>query len=101
MRLFSLAVFIIFTTFCVIVAVSNRITVFFSLYPLPFGWDVPIYILLFAGIFIGLGAGSIVIMIKSVKQSRKIRRKDKEIRELTELVHKLEASPEEQTTSDS
>ncbi|NOZ66742.1 MAG: LapA family protein [Alphaproteobacteria bacterium] len=82
MRILAFAAFVIFTAFCIIAAVSNRTDVFFSLHPLPFGWDVPLYMILFAGIFIGLGAGALVMTIKSVKQAHHNRQQIKKIRDL-------------------
>ncbi|MCF6216366.1 MAG: LapA family protein [Emcibacter sp.] len=86
MRIISLAAFIIFTAFCIIVAVANRVDVTFSLAPLPFAWDLPLYILLFAGIFIGLGAGSLVVIAKSVRHARHNRQQTKIIRELEKQI---------------
>jgi len=81
MRIFSLAAFVIFTLFCAIVAVSNKTIVTFSLHPFPVTWDVPLYLLLFLGIFIGLGAGALVVMGKSFKHARHSRQQAKIIRE--------------------
>lgn len=89
MRIFSFAAFIIFTAFCVIVAVSNRTIVSFSLHPLPFVWDMPLYLLLFAGIFIGLGAGAMVVVGKSLKQSHNNRKQTKKIRDLENQIKDL------------
>lgn len=86
MRLFTLAAFILFTAFCIIVAVSNRSIISFSLYPLPFQWDMPQYLLLFAGIFIGLGAGALVMMVKSIKQGHHNRKQTRKIRTLESQV---------------
>ncbi len=97
MRIFSLAAFILFTAFCVIVAVSNRSIVSFSLHPLPFQWDMPLYILLFAGIFIGLGAGALVVMGKSIKQSRHNRGQSKKIQALESQVNDLGESVKDLT----
>lgn len=89
MRIFSLAAFVVFTAFCVIVAVSNRDIVSFSLHPLPFMWDMPLYLLLFAGIFIGLGAGALVVVGKSLKYSHHNRQQTKKIRDLENQVKDL------------
>lgn len=92
MRIFTLAAFVIFTIFCTIVAVSNKDIVTFTLRPLPFTWDLPLYFLLFFGIFIGLGAGALVVMGKSFKHARHsrqqakiIRAQDIQIKDLTPL----------------
>lgn len=89
MRIFSLAAFILFTVLCVIVAVSNRDIVTFSLHPLPFIWNMPLYLLLFAGIFIGLGAGALVMVGKSLKQASHNRKQVKKIRDLETQVKDL------------
>lgn len=90
MRIFTLAAFFIFTAFCVIVAVSNRTTISFSLHPLPYAWDMPLYLLLFAGIFIGLGAGALVVMGKSLKYSQQNRKQNKIIRDLENQIKELD-----------
>ncbi|PCI31832.1 MAG: hypothetical protein COB54_08895 [Alphaproteobacteria bacterium] len=89
MRIFTFAAFILFTAFCVIVAVANRTIVSFSLDPLPFAWDMPLYILLFAGIFIGFGAGALVMMAKSVKHAHHNRQQSKKITALEQQVTDL------------
>ncbi|VAX02798.1 hypothetical protein MNBD_ALPHA03-1328 [hydrothermal vent metagenome] len=86
MRIITLAAFIIFAAFCIIVAVANRVDVTFSLAPLPISWNLPLYILLFAGIFIGLGAGSLVVVAKSVRHARHNRKQTKIIRELEKQI---------------
>lgn len=85
MRMIYLAAFIVFTVFCIIVAISNGTVVSFSLQPLPFTLDLPLYLVLFAGIFIGLGAGSLVVMSKTIQQSRHNRKQIKIIRDLENL----------------
>ncbi len=86
MRLFTLAIFSLFTAFCVIVAIANRTPVTFSLHPLPFAWELPIYLLLFLGIFIGLGAGAMVVIWKSFHHARHNRRQARKIRDLEEAL---------------
>ena len=93
MRIFTLAAFIIFTAFCTIVAVSNRTAVSVSLHPLPFAWDMPLYLVLFFGIFIGLGAGAIVVVGKSFIHAQTKRKQSKQIRDLEKQVTEL--SPKE------
>lgn len=89
MRILSLAAFIIFTAFCVIVAVSNRTVISFSLDPLPLAWDMPLYLLLFAGIFIGLGAGTLVVVGKSIIQAQQNLRQNRKISELESQIKDL------------
>ena len=100
MRIIALTAFVLFTAFCIIVAVSNRTTVFFSLHPLPIGGDVPLYLLLFAGIFIGLGAGAMVVMVKSVKHAHQNRQHVKKIRELTKTIHDIENQARDSSSPD-
>jgi len=97
MRILAFAAFVIFTAFCIIAAVSNRTNVFFSLSPLPFGWDVPLYMVLFAGIFIGLGAGALVMTIKSIAQARHNRRQAKRIRDLEKQLKEITAPDPNET----
>lgn len=100
MRIFAFTAFILFTAFCIIAAVSNRTLVFFSLHPLPIGGDVPLYFLLFAGIFIGLGAGGLVMVVKSIKQVRHNHQQNKKIRELSKIIIDLENQIKPPTLSD-
>lgn len=98
MRIFNLAAFLIFTAFCIIVAVSNRAVVSFSLDPLPFSSDLPLYWLLFMGIFIGLGAGALVVIGKSIKQAQQYHKQAKKIRALENQIAELtrtQTSPQE------
>lgn len=94
MRIFTLAAFIIFTAFCTIVAVSNRTVVNVSLHPLPFAWDMPLYLMLFLGIFIGLMAGAIVMMGKSFTHAQLKRRQNKQIRDLEKQISELTSTEE-------
>lgn len=82
MRFIYLAAFVVFTVFCIIVAVSNRSVVAFSLDPLPVILDMPLYLVLFVGILLGFGAGALVVMAKSIRQSRHDRTQIKKIRDL-------------------
>ena len=89
MRIIYLAAFIIFTIFCVIVGISNRTIISFSLQPLPLVWDMPLYYLLFAGIFIGLAAGSMVVIGKSIRQAAETRKQVRKIRDLERQIQEL------------
>ncbi|MCF8473248.1 MAG: lipopolysaccharide assembly protein LapA domain-containing protein [Emcibacter sp.] len=90
MRIFYLSGFILFTALCVIIAVSNKTLITFSLDPMPFTWELPIYLLLFIGIFIGLGIGIIVMIIKSLKYRSQTRKQTKKINALTDEIQNLE-----------
>ncbi|NOZ41865.1 MAG: LapA family protein [Alphaproteobacteria bacterium] len=82
MRLVYLVAFVVFTIFCIVVAVANRTVVAFSFHPLPFVIDLPLYLVLFAGIFIGLGAGVVAGVAKSLKHARHTREQTRKIRDL-------------------
>ncbi|MBT5073496.1 MAG: LapA family protein [Kordiimonadaceae bacterium] len=82
MRFIFYAAFIVFTCFCVIIAISNSAPVLFSLEPLPVNLQMPAYGLVFLGIFIGLLGGWIVSIYSAVRHARKHRLADKKIKEL-------------------
>lgn len=82
MRFLFYAAFSIFTFFCIIVAVSNGELINFSLNPLPFNFTLPAFMLVFIGIFIGLGGGWLVSIFNGVKHARRHRIADKKIKDL-------------------
>lgn len=82
MRFIFYAVFTLFTLFCIIIAVSNGETVNFSLNPLPVNIEMPGFMLVFLGIFIGLLGGWLVSISTSLKHARRHRLADKKINEL-------------------
>ncbi len=92
MRFIYLAAFVVFTVFCVIVAVSNRAVVAFSLDPLPVILDMPLYLVFFTGIFIGLGAGAMVVMTKTIRQARHNSRQARKTRDLEKRLKDLAAN---------
>jgi len=89
MRFIYLAAFVVFTVFCVIIAVSNRSVVAFSLDPLPVILDIPLYLVFFTGIFIGLGAGAVVVMAKTIRQARHNSRQARKTRDLEKQLKDL------------
>ncbi len=99
MRIIYLAAFVIFTIFCVIVGISNRTIISFSLHPLPLAWDMPLYYLLFAGIFIGLAAGSMVVIGKSIRHAAGTRKQQKKIRDLERRIQELKSAENRQDST--
>ena len=73
MRFIFYAVFILFTCFCVIIAVSNNAPVVFSLNPFPVNISMPAFGLVFLGIVIGLGGGWIVSISSGISHARRHR----------------------------
>ncbi|WP_321394531.1 lipopolysaccharide assembly protein LapA domain-containing protein [Emcibacter sp.] len=71
-----------------------------SLYPLP--WviqGIPKFLLIFLGIFIGLGAGWIVAISSSFKHRRTRRRLERQVRELESELKSLSNRPVRETKS--
>lgn len=88
MRFIFYAAFILFTLFCVIIAVSNGTSVLFSLEPLPVNLQMPAYGLVFLGIFIGLIGGWVVSIYSGIHHARRHRLADKKINELQKELKK-------------
>jgi len=82
MKIFVWVAFVIFTLFCIIIAVSNPDVVAFRFDPFPFEISLPLYMLVFLGILIGLGAGWLVAIQNSFRHSARHRRDAKRIKEL-------------------
>ena len=82
MRLIIYAAFIIFTTLCIIIAVSNGTNILFSLEPIPFNIEMPAYGLVFIGIIIGLSGGWVVSILSGIKNARRHRKAEMVIKDL-------------------
>jgi len=82
MRFIFYVAFILFTIFCVVIAVSNGELVSFSLNPFPLNITMPAYGLVFMGIFIGLFGGWIVSIAGGIRHARRHRIADKNIKAL-------------------
>ncbi|MDG1996497.1 MAG: LapA family protein [Emcibacteraceae bacterium] len=92
MRFLFYAAFTIFTLFCIIVAVSNGDIVNFNLDPLPVNINVPAFMLVFIGIFIGLSGGWFVSIFSNLKHVRRHRQADKRIKELENTLKSTQTS---------
>ena len=97
---FVYAAFILFTTFCVIVAVSNGDPIIFSLDPIPFAVEMPAYGLVFLGILIGLGCGWVVSFISGVRHARRHRTAENKIKELEKKLNSHESANNNLSNSD-
>lgn len=82
MRFIFYAVFILFTVFCIIIAVSNGDPINFSLSPFPLNITMPAFMLVFIGVFIGLIGGWIVSIFSGIRHARRHRLADKTMKEL-------------------
>lgn len=82
MRFIFYVAFILFTGFCIIIAVSNGSPVMFSLEPLPVNIEMPAFWLVFLGLFIGLIGGWVVSIYSGIRHARRHRLADKKIKEL-------------------
>lgn len=82
MRIIALAAFLIFTLFCIILAISNQQEITLTFSPFPLSISMPAFMLVFCGILIGLGAGWIVSIITSIKQATRQRCLQKRIKQL-------------------
>lgn len=100
MRFIIYAAFILFTSLCVVIAVSNGTVVLFSLEPIPFNVEMPAYGLVFLGIFIGLCGGWIVAILSGIKNARRHRTADKKIRELEQKLKSQESKNIELSNTD-
>jgi len=86
MRFITYVAFITFTLLCIIIAVSNNSLVNFSLEPLPINIVIPIFWLVFIGIFIGLLGGWFVSIYSSISHAKRRRLTDKKIKELEKKI---------------
>jgi uncharacterized integral membrane protein len=86
MRFISYAAFILFTLFCIIIAVSNGDIINFSLNPLPVNISMPAYMLVFIGILLGLLGGWMVSILSGIRHARRHRVADKKIQELEKQI---------------
>ena len=81
---------IILMALLVIFAVANRQSVVVSLWPFPWEAGMPLFFVLFLGIFIGLGLAAIIMTIKGVRHRSALRSAEKESSRLSGEVETLE-----------
>jgi lipopolysaccharide assembly protein A len=82
MRFIAYVAFVLFTLLCIIVALSNGTSVVFSLYPLPFEQEMPVFMLFFIGVFVGLFGGWVVSILSGIRHARRHRTAAKKIQDL-------------------
>ncbi|WP_373083819.1 lipopolysaccharide assembly protein LapA domain-containing protein [Sneathiella sp.] len=82
LKLISWIIFLVVVLIISALSIANRHDVVFSLDPLPFIFDLPLYILLLAAGFIGLLLGSISTWLRGGATRRENRRQRREIAEL-------------------
>lgn len=93
---FKRAVFITITLALIIWMVANRQAVVISFAPLPYEWSAPLYLVLFAGIFIGLLMAGIVTSIKRAQGALSRQRIKRENAQLSSEKDSLEEALNEQ-----
>jgi uncharacterized integral membrane protein len=79
MRFIAYVAFFLFTLLCIIVALSNSTQVVFSLYPLPIEQQMPVFMLFFIGVFVGLFGGWVVSILSGIRHARRHREAAKTI----------------------
>jgi putative membrane protein len=93
-RIFYRAVTLIGGIFLVLFAVSNRETVSLALWPLPFFIDLPIYLLFFFTLMVGILIGAIMAWVAGRGGRRELRHRGRRIdaleRELAATQSRLE-----------
>ena len=73
-------------------ALANRVPVRFSLMPLPFEIELPLYLLLFAALIVGMGMGSFVAWQAGLRRARRAARKKPLPRPAVETITSREPS---------
>ncbi|MAU41389.1 MAG: hypothetical protein CMF31_07185 [Kordiimonas sp.] len=89
MRILGSLFVLIFLVAIAAIAVANRHEVIFSLSPLPFDITLPVYLLIFIGLFLGLIAGGFVSVMARWRYRRLLRRQDKDIKRLEKQLQTL------------
>jgi len=92
----------------VVFAVSNRASVTVALWPLPFTWQLPLFLVVLAGALVGFVLGAAVAWISAGKARRRARAKTRELestlRDVAYLQHRvatLEAAAQATATAPS
>lgn len=67
--------FLLFAGIAIWLAVANRAGTPFSLSPLPFQIEAPLYVLLFLALFAGMGIGSLATWQASLRKRKRVRKK--------------------------
>ncbi len=100
MRIFYQAVILIGAIFLILFAVSNRETVSLALWPLPFLIDLPLYLLFFLSLLIGILIGVSAAWIAGHRDRSELRHRRRRIealeRELAATQSRLKDQPQTQ-----
>ncbi len=97
---FKRVVFITITLALILWMVANRQPVAVSFSPLPYQWDIPLYLVLFAGIFLGLLIAGIVTSLKRAQGALERQRIKREKAQAESEKHSLEDALNQQLKQD-
>lgn len=90
MKLFSWIFIAALALVVIILSIGNKAAVAFSLYPLPFEMELPLYILILTGAFIGVLLGSLRTWIADGKARKENRANKQEVLRLKAELARLE-----------
>lgn len=97
MKLFSWAFLTLLVILIVTLSIGNRDSVPFSLFPLPYEMEIPLYVLILGGGFIGVLLGSIRTWLSAGKTRGENRSSKQEILRLKGEIARLEKEHATQT----
>ncbi len=89
--LFSWLFAIPFALCIILFAVSNREIVTISLFPLPFLWDMPLFVLVLGAMIFGFLWGGVAVWVADNKLRKRVREETRIARKLKESVLREEA----------
>lgn len=97
MKLFSWLFIATLALVIIVLSIGNKAAVIFSLYPLPFEMELPLYILILGGAFLGVLLGSLRTWISDGKARKENRAYKQEILRLKAELARLESEQAAQT----
>lgn len=97
MKILSRALFLLFVVLGVLIAVSNSERVALSLWPLPYGLQTPLYLLMVAMLLLGVLAGLVLGWWAGRHHRRRAREQGKEAARLDREVTRLRETLAERT----
>ncbi len=80
----------------IILSIGNKADVTFSFYPLPFEMDVPLFVLILAGAFLGVLLGSLKTWMNDGKARRENRQNKREVVKLQGEITRLNRTVDEE-----